>query len=98
MLERRRAPLARLARSGPLVLRRRVLSEIDISGVYVAPIAVYGAAALPIALGPRWVLRRTALGTRWILWRTRILPLFRYQSFVTLTLYVATLTLLILYA
>ena len=87
MLERRRAPLARLARSGPLVLIRRVLSEIDITGVYVAPIAVYGAAALPIALG-----------TRWILWRTRILPLFRYQSFVTLTLYVATLTLLILYA
>ncbi len=63
-----------------------MLNEIDIAGVYVAPIAVYGVVAVPIALAARWVL-----------WRTRLLDLFAYKSFVTFSLYVVSLSLLILY-
>ncbi len=62
-----------------------MLNEVNIAGVYVAPIAVYGVAAVPIALSARWVL-----------WRTRLLDLFAYKSFVTLSLYVITVSLLIL--
>ncbi len=63
-----------------------MLNEIDIAGVYVAPIAVYGIVAMPIAWSARWVL-----------WRTRLLGLFWYRSLVTLSLYVVTLSLLVLY-
>ena len=62
-----------------------MLSDINMAGVYVAPIAVYGVAAVPIAFSVRWVL-----------WRTRLLDLFAYKSFVTFSLYVITLSLLIL--
>ena len=62
-----------------------MLNEVNIAGVYVAPIAVYGVVAVPIALSARWVL-----------WRTRLLDLFAYKSFVTFSLYVIAVSLLIL--
>lgn len=64
-----------------------MLSELDIGGVYVAPIAAYGVAAAPIAFG-----------LRWLLWRTRLLGLFVYPSLVTLALYVGALSLLVRFA
>ncbi len=64
-----------------------MLSEIDIAGVYVAPISVYGLVAVPITLA-----------LRWLLWRTRLLGLFWHPSLVTFSLYVTALSLLVIYA
>ncbi len=43
-----------------------MLSEVDIAGIYVAPIAVYALAALPILLVLRWVFWQAGvLGRVW---------------------------------
>lgn len=62
-----------------------MLSEVNIAGIYVAPIAVYALAALPITLVLRVVFFRTGLRAR--AW---------HPALFELAVYVIVLALLIL--
>lgn len=62
-----------------------MLSEVDIAGVYVAPIAVYALAALPVTL----VLRT-------VFWRIGLLSRVWHPALFEFAIYVIVLALLIL--
>jgi len=64
-----------------------MLSEIDIGGVFVAPIAVYAICAIPVTLLTRLLLQRIGL-TRW----------FWHLSLFDVALYAGVLSLLVRYA
>ena len=63
-----------------------MLSEVDIAGIYVAPIVVYGVAALPVTLVLRAVLFR--VGALRLLW---------HPALFVFSLYVGILSLLVLF-
>jgi hypothetical protein len=56
-----------------------MLSEVDLGGIYVAPIVVYGIATIPLFLILRWVLGH--LGVLLHIWHP---PLFELAVYVTL--------------
>ncbi len=59
-----------------------MLSEVDVAGVYVAPIVVYGVAALPLTLALRSVLFR--IGALRLLWHPALFILSLYLSILSL--------------
>ncbi|AOX17525.1 DUF1656 domain-containing protein [Kozakia baliensis] len=63
-----------------------MLSEFDIFGVFIAPIAVYAIAAIPVTLL-----------IRFILWRTGAIEWFWHVALFEVALYASVLCLLVLY-
>ena len=63
-----------------------MLSEVDIGGIYVAPIVVYAAAALPVAL-----IIRAAL------WRIGLLRQLWHPALFVFAVYVSTLALMVMF-
>ena len=63
-----------------------MLSEFDIFGVFIAPIAVYAIAAIPVTLL-----------IRFILWRTGAIEWFWHVALFEVALYTSVLCLLVLY-
>ncbi len=62
-----------------------MLSEVDIAGIYVAPIAVYALAALP-----------PLLALRWLFWRTGVLDRVWHPALFEFAIYLIVLAALIL--
>jgi protein AaeX len=59
-----------------------MLSEIDVGGIYVAPIVVYAVAAIPLFLILRLVLGR--LGILRNIWRPALFELAAYVTLLSL--------------
>jgi protein AaeX len=59
-----------------------MLSEIDVGGIYVAPIVVYAIAAIPPFLILRWVLGR--LGVLRNIWHPALFELAGYVTLLSL--------------
>ena len=59
-----------------------MLSEIDVGGIYVAPIVVYAVAAIPLFLILRWVLGR--LGVLRNIWHPALFELAVYVTLLSL--------------
>jgi hypothetical protein len=64
-----------------------MLSEVDVGGIYVAPIVIYAGAATPLFLILRWVLGHL-----------RVMRNIRHPALFELAVYVTLLALLILAA
>jgi hypothetical protein len=59
-----------------------VLSEVDVVGIYVAPIVVYAVAAIPLFLILRWELGH--LGVLRNIWRPALFELAVYVTLLSL--------------
>jgi hypothetical protein len=59
-----------------------MLSEVDLGGIYVAPIVVYGIAAIPLFLVFRWVLGH--LGVLRHIWHPALFQLAVYVTLLSL--------------
>jgi protein AaeX len=59
-----------------------MLSEVDVGGIYVAPIVVYAAAAIPLFLILRWVLGH--LGVLRTIWHPALFELAVYVTLLSL--------------
>jgi hypothetical protein len=59
-----------------------MLSEVDLGGIYVAPIVVYGIAAVPLFLILRWVLGH--LGVLRHIWHPALFGLAVYLTLLSL--------------
>ena len=59
-----------------------MLSEVDVGGIYVAPIVVYAVAAIPLFLILRWVLGR--LGMLRTIWHPALFELAIYATLLSL--------------
>jgi hypothetical protein len=59
-----------------------MLSEVDVGGIYVAPIVVYGVAAIPLFLILRWMLGH--LGVLRTIWNPALFELAVYVTLLSL--------------
>jgi hypothetical protein len=59
-----------------------MLSEVDVGGIYVAPIVVYAVAAIPLFLILRWVLGH--LGVLRNMWHPALFELVLYVTLLSL--------------
>ena len=59
-----------------------MLSEVDIGGLFMAPIVVYAAVAMPLFIVCRWALRH--LGVQRRIWHPELFDLALYLSLLSL--------------
>ena len=63
-----------------------MLTEVNVAGIYVAPIVIYAAAAMPVAL----IIRA-------FLWRIGLLRLLWHPALFVFAVYVSVLSLMVLF-